>query len=394
VYIGDRSVAAIVAEHGWARVDDEGQTRFGKADNYEELVRLNTQANADSRGIYQGADLSSVRDVRWGVTNPKSFLNKVKGEPQRAVVQKVRDGASMTCLLIPSFDMVTFYLAGVQCPRVNSGGKPSGAAAGGSSGPAPASKPEAFAMEARHNTMKRMLNRDVVLHFGAVDSYGNFMGRVEYPEGNISEVLLGMGLARMVDRSLDAVEPKYIHSMRAAENRAKSDRLRLWKGWAPATVSGESAFEGTVSEVPSGDTVVVTVEKGTPSAPEVEHRRVTLASIRAPRMGRRGGEGMEPYAMQARELLRVALIGQQVLVTVDYVREPAEGAKGLAARERRCATVVLKAAPRSKAEPAIDLVSESPLRTMFCPHRCLRSFPPGPFAYHCLAVVVRLLGFA
>lgn len=205
--------------------------------------------------------------------------------------------------------------------------------------------------------MKRLQHRDVILHFGGVDSYGNFVGRVEHPSGSIAEVLLGMGLARMVDRSLDAVEPKYIHTMRAAENSAKDKRLRLWRDWAPPSVSGESAFEGTVCEVPSGDTVVVAVEKGTPAAPRLEHRRVTLASLRAPRMGRRG-EGMEPYAMQARELLRSALIGQQVLVTIDYVRSPADGAVGLAAKERRCGTVLLKSAPRGKAEPAQDLVNK------------------------------------
>lgn len=352
MHLGDRNVGELVAEHGWAHVDGESATRFGKAYNYEELERLSAQAKQDSRGIFQGADLSSVRDVKYGVSNPKSFLAKVKGEPQHGIVQRVRDGASMQILLVPSFDLVTFYLAGIQCPRVNSGGR-----AGAASGAGAEAKPEPHALEAKHNTMKRLTHRDVTVHFGGVDSYGNFVGRVEHPKGDIADVLLKMGLARMVDRSLDAVEPKRILSMRAAENFAKDRRLRLWKGWAPAAVSGEQAFEGTVSEVPSGDTVVVTVEKGTPSAPRLEHRRVTLASIRAPRMGRRG-EGMEPYAMQARELLRTALIGQQVLVTIDYVRQPAEGAVGLAARERRCGTIVLKSAPRDRAEPAIELVSE------------------------------------
>ena len=62
-------------------------------------------------------------------------------------------------------------------------------------------------------------------------------------------------------------------------------------------------FTGVVCEVVSGDCLVVR------DAANGQERRVNLSSIRAPRLGRKG-EKPEDWATEAKEFLRVRLIGE------------------------------------------------------------------------------------
>ena len=99
----------------------------------------------------------------------------------------------------------------------------------------------------------------------------------------------------------------------------------------------------------SGDTIVVAVPSG-------EERRISLASIRAPRVGNaRAGTPAQPYAYEAKETLRRNIIGRDVNVVIEYVRTdaPAVGAGGSApGQERKFATVTLprKDGPANVAE--------------------------------------------
>ena len=93
--------------------------------------------------------------------------------------------------------------------------------------------------------------------------------------------------------------------LREAERKAKQGRLNMWRNYVPpagASTKQSGKFSGTVTEVVSGDVLVV---KDTASGAE---RRVTLSSIRAPRPGRRD-ERAEPYGTEAKEFLRSRLIG-------------------------------------------------------------------------------------
>ena len=71
----------------------------------------------------------------------------------------------------------------------------------------------------------------------------------------------------------------------------------------PAGTKLSDKFTGVVTEVVSGDTLVV---KDAGSGLE---RRVNLSSIRAARLGRKG-EKPEDWALEAKEFLRSRLIGE------------------------------------------------------------------------------------
>ncbi|GLI65134.1 hypothetical protein VaNZ11_008590 [Volvox africanus] len=79
-------------------------------------------------------------------------------------------------------------------------------------------------------------------------------------------------------------------------------------------------LRGVVKEVVSGDTLVIAgTTKGPGPAPE---KRITLASLIAPKLGKRDGSSKdEPFAWDSREFLRKKCIGQPCVFRVDYVVE-------------------------------------------------------------------------
>jgi len=139
--------------------------------------------------------------------------------------------------------------------------------------------------------------------------------------------------------------------------------VKLWASYVPTEIRGEREFGGRVVEVLSGDTLVVAVPRG---AGLPEERRLSLSSVRAPLMGRRD-EKEAPFAWDAKDWLRRALVGRDVVVSVDYTRTP--GAGGAAAAggagggggggsgpERTFGTVTYKTNRGDTVNVAVDLV--------------------------------------
>lgn len=73
------------------------------------------------------------------------------------------------------------------------------------------------------------------------------------------------------------------------------------------------------SKVTSGDTIVIRDQPRGGPPPE---KTISLSGINAPRLGRRTADGKEtpdePFAWEARELLREKLVGQNIVFSVDY----------------------------------------------------------------------------
>lgn len=85
-----------------------------------------------------------------------------------------------------------------------------------------------------------------------------------------------------------------------------------------ATNQSTGWLRGIVKAVPSGDTLVIMRNpKGDVIPPE---KTITLSSIIAPRLARRGGID-EPFAWDSREYLRKLCIGKEVAFRVDYTAQ-------------------------------------------------------------------------
>jgi len=294
---------------------------------YERLVGLEEEAKACGLGIWEEGVTDNVRNVTWSLEEPRMLLDELKGQKIDAVVESVRDGATLRLLLLPSMHYITMMLTGVRCPMMRAGADST-------------SDTEEHAEEAKYACESRLLNRDIKVTLEGVSNQ-NFVGSVVAP-GNIALFLLKEGLAKCVDWSMRLLTSGS-DSYRSAMRSAKTDKKRLWKNYvAPCNniPTDQREYSGKVTEVVNGEVIIVKVGSA--------YKRVTLSSIRQPKP-QAPVEGAEPapagpnralynvpYLFEAREFLRKKLVGKKVNVSVDYVRP---GNNGFA--ERVCASVAL-----------------------------------------------------
>lgn len=277
-----KSLAELLVENGWARAKTE------------ELREAAAEAEAASLGLW--SDNAQVRDVKWtGSFDTAELIKVMKGTPQDAIVEQVSSGSALRCLLLPAFQQVTLILTGVSCPGFRRGDDG-------------AEEASPFAREARFFVESRLLHRDVQLKLEGLDKNGMLCGSVLHPAGNVSVALVKCGLAKVVDWSSSLSD--HAPELRAAERDAKTNRLRLWKEYAPPNHGSDMApYQAKVVEIVSGDTILVL-------ATDNVERRLSLSSIRAPKMNKNS----EPYAAEAKESLRKILIGKRVKITPEFKR--------------------------------------------------------------------------
>ncbi|XP_022111973.1 staphylococcal nuclease domain-containing protein 1-like [Acanthaster planci] len=307
------------------------------SDDQNKLILLEDTAKAAKKGKWAGtASGAGVRDVHWAIENPRNFVDSLHGKEQDAVIEHVRDGCTVRAFLIPSFHHVTVMLSGIKCPMFRRDGDSEVA--------------EPFAMEAKYFTESRLLQRDVKIILEGVSNQ-NFLGSIIHPKGNIAEFLLAEGLARCVDWSIATVTHG-AENLRAAEKKAKEKQSRIWKDYKSKAVPlniEEKTYTGKVVEVVNADALLLKTASG-------EYRKVTLSSIRPPRLTQPAKDSKEngkdeepskperrirplydvPYMFEAREFLRKKLIGKKVNVSVDYIKPANDGYP-----EKTCVTVTI-----------------------------------------------------
>ncbi|CAN4088652.1 unnamed protein product [Withania somnifera] len=400
VFLGDENVSMIVASAGWAKVREQGQQK--DANPYlKPLQEAEEQAKQQGLGRWSrapGASEASIRNLPPSAIGDASnfdamgLLEQSKGKLIEAFVEQVRDGSTLRVYLLPDFQFIQVFVAGIQAPTMGrratsettinaslTSDEPNGETTTESRAtPTSAQRlassaasvtevaPDPYGREAKHFTETRVLNRDVRIVLEGVDKYSNLIGSVYYPDGESAKdlglELIENGYAKYVDWSANMLEVEAKKKLKSAELEAKKARLRIWTNYvAPATNSKaihDQNFTGKVVEVVSGDCLVIADDAlpfGDPSA----ERRVNLSSIRAPKMGNpRRDEKPAPYAREAKELLRNRLIGKQVQVSMEYSRKvsmadgPTAPASGADSRVMDFGTVFLVSKDGDGALPA------------------------------------------
>ncbi|XP_073353655.1 ribonuclease TUDOR 1 [Aegilops tauschii subsp. strangulata] len=211
VYLGDKNVAYLVVAAGWARVKEQGPKGGEPLPNVSELLRLEEVAKQQGLGRWSkepGAAEDSIRDLPPSAIgelsgfDAKGFAVANKGKSLEAIVEQVRDGSTIRVYLLPSFQFVQIYVAGVQAPSMGRRppnptvvaepeGTTNGTTNGDDSGEAPAPLTTAqslaastastevpldrFGREAKHFTETHVLNRDVRIVVEGTDSFSNII---------------------------------------------------------------------------------------------------------------------------------------------------------------------------------------------------------------------------
>ncbi|AQK52793.1 hypothetical protein Zm00014a_002977 [Zea mays] len=307
-----------------------------------------------------GAAEESIRDLPPSAIgegsgfDAKGFAVSNKGKSLEAIVEQVRDGSTVRVYLLPNFQFVQIYVAGVQAPsmgrrpsvptviaetddnaNIANAEDPEGTpaqlttaqrlVASAASAEIP---PDRYGREAKHFTETRVLNRDVRIVVEGTDSFSNIIGSVYYPDGETAKdlalELVENGLAKYVEWSANMLDVEVKIKLKNAELQAKKDQLRIWTGFKPPATNSkpihDQKFNGKVVEVVSGDCIIVADDSAPYGSPSAE-RRVNLSSIRAPKLGNaRTDVKPDHFAREAKEFLRTRLIGKQVAVEMEYSR--------------------------------------------------------------------------
>ncbi|KAL7152664.1 hypothetical protein ABFS83_04G113800 [Erythranthe nasuta] len=376
VFLDNKNVASVVVAAGWARVRDQGQQKGEVSPYLAELLRLEEQAKQQGLGRWNrepGASEAAIRDLPpsavgdGGNFDAMALLAAKKGSPLEAIVDQVRDGSTIRVYLLPEFQHVQVFVAGIQAPSagrraaaesVIATESPSGEQNGDSTtearGPLTSAQrlaagtgnmvevpADPYGREAKHFTEIRVLHRDVRIVLEGVDKFSNLTGSVYYPDGesakDLAFELVENGLAKYVEWSASLLEDDTRRKLKTAELQAKKTRLRIWTNYVPPETNSKAIhdqnFTGKVIEVASADCIVVADDSLPFGDPNAE-RRVNLSSIRGPKMGNpRRDQKPDPYARDAKEFLRTRLIGRQVNVSMEYSRKVtfADGAASAAA---------------------------------------------------------------
>jgi len=365
VFMGNQNVAELVVADGWAKVREQGGQRGEVAPNMEKLLALEEQAKQQGLGKWSkvpGASEAAIRKLPPSAIGDSSnfdamaLLNAKRGSLMEAVVEQVRDGSTVRVYLLPEFQFVQVFLAGIQCPSMGrrppaeavvepeittneSNGEagaeslalPTSAQRLAASSPSSANEvaPDPFGREAKHFTETRVLNKDVRIVLEGVDKYNNLIGTLHYQVGDTAKdlalELAENGLAKYVEWSANMMEEDAKRRLKSVELQAKKDRIRMWTHYVPPATNSKAIhdqnFTGKVVEVVSGDCIVVADDSAPYGSPSAE-RRVNLSSIRCPKMGNpRRDEKPAPYAREAKEFLRQRLIDRQVNVSMEYSRK-------------------------------------------------------------------------
>lgn len=318
-----QDIAMMAVSNGWAKVREAGGEgedavrRLGadEAKRREALRQAEAEAQQAEKGLWAPTG-ESQRTVSFQMpADSQAFLNEYKGQELDAIVEQVRDGSSIRVRLLledGSHQFVNLALAGVKSPKAFSGRD------GESNGTS-----EEWGEEAKFFTESRLLQRGIKVQLlsapislGAPPVGGGkaaggglpapqsvtsniMIGTAIHPNGNIAEFLLAQGLAKVIDWHAGILSSAGgMDRLRAAERSAKEKKTGLWENYSAPAKGGSAqgvaangsagpvgpqtkgtSFDATVVRIWNADTISV-IEKGDASGKE---RRMTLASVRAPR---------------------------------------------------------------------------------------------------------------
>ncbi|KAG5926598.1 hypothetical protein E4U42_003133 [Claviceps africana] len=290
---------------GWLKVrEDAGRKEENEEllERLEKLRELESQAKAESRGIWAGT--GGVIEVQNDLGGP-DFIKKWKGETVDGIVERVLSGDRLLVRLLLSEKkhvQPMTLVAGIRTPSTERPNQSTG-----TTQPA-----EEYGNEARQFVETRLLQRQVKVEIVGASPQGQLVANIIHPRGNIAEFLLQDGLARCNDFHSTMLGEK-MAPLRAAERDAQAKKLRLHKNHVAKADGGNQ--EVTVSKILGADTILVKNKSGA-------EKRISFSSIRGPRTTE---PSESPFRDEAKEFVRQKLIGKHVKISIDGKKPASEG---------------------------------------------------------------------
>ena len=299
----------VAVKSGWVKLRDDSGRKDDSDESKEFLEKLKvgeSLAKSESLGLWTSG--GGKLQTSYEVTDPEAFVEKYKGKPLKAIVERVLTGDRMIIRLLLSSNhhvQTLVLVAGIKAPSTSRTSQTDGKVT-------PA---EPFGPESHQFVESRMMHRLVDVDILGLSPQRVLVCSVNHPNGSIANFVVEAGLARCIDFH-STMLGSHMAGLRKAEKKAKDDRIGIHKGHVEQSNLGASSeTDATVTRVHNADTVYLKDKSG-------EERRVSISSIRQPKPK---DPQQAPFSADAKEYLRKKLIGKHVKVIVDGRKAATEG---------------------------------------------------------------------
>lgn len=229
VTCGKTNIAEALVARGLARVIKYRQNDDQRSSHYNLLQVAESKAEKSQYGLHAKKDIPVHRLVDLSNDPPKAkaFLTSLKrAQGIKAVVEFVTSGSRLKLFLPKEDQLITFVLAGIRTPRCQRS-LPSGGIV----------KADEYGEKALAFTREHCFQRDVEIKIESTETKGSgFIGWLTVNDINMSVSLVEEGLAEVV------TFPDFgelTRTLKAAEERAKTKKLNMWKNYVEVQVENE-----------------------------------------------------------------------------------------------------------------------------------------------------------
>nr|NP_001125262.1 staphylococcal nuclease domain-containing protein 1 [Pongo abelii]CAH90500.1 hypothetical protein [Pongo abelii] len=216
VTIGGINIAEALVSKGLATVIRYRQDDDQRSSHYDELLAAEARAIKNGKGLHSKKEvpIHRVADISGDTQKAKQFLPFLqRAGRSEAVVEYVVSGSRLKLYLPKETCLITFLLAGIECPR------------GARNLPGLVQEGEPFSEEATLFTKELVLQREVEVEVESMDKAGNFIGWLHIDGANLSVLLVEHALSKV---HFTAERSSYYKSLLSAEEAAKQKKEKVW----------------------------------------------------------------------------------------------------------------------------------------------------------------------
>ncbi|KAM9401815.1 staphylococcal nuclease domain-containing protein 1 [Salvelinus alpinus] len=217
VTIGGINIAEALISKGFATVIRYRQDDDQRSSHYDELLAAEARAIKNGKGLHSKKEvpIHRVADISGETQKAKQFLPFLqRAGRSEAVVEYVFSGSRLKLYMPKETCLITFLLAGIECPR------------GSRNMPGGMQVAEPFSDEAMAFTKELVLQREVEVEVESMDKAGNFIGWLHIEGVNLSVALVENALSKV---HFTAERSSYYKTLVSGE---EASRLRKDKIWA------------------------------------------------------------------------------------------------------------------------------------------------------------------
>ncbi|KAM4748326.1 staphylococcal nuclease domain-containing protein 1 isoform 2-T2 [Rhinophrynus dorsalis] len=216
VTIGGINIAEALVSKGLATVIRYRQDDDQRSSHYDELLAAEARAIKNAKGLHSKKEvpIHRVADISGDTQKAKQFLPFLqRAGRSEAIVEYVFSGSRLKLYMPKETCLITFLLAGIECPR-GARNMPSGVQEG-----------EPFSEEAMLYTKELVLQREVEVEVEAMDKAGNFIGWLHVDGINLSVSLVEHALSKV---HFTAERSNYYKTLLSAEEGPKQKKEKIW----------------------------------------------------------------------------------------------------------------------------------------------------------------------